>query len=49
MLFLNARAAIDAAPHVAELLASELKRDKAWQAAQVSEFEQLAAGYLPPQ
>jgi glycerol-3-phosphate dehydrogenase len=48
MLFLNARAAIDSAPHVAELLASELKRDQAWQAAQVSEFEQLAAGYLPP-
>jgi glycerol-3-phosphate dehydrogenase len=45
-LFLNARAAIAMAPRTAELLARELGRDSAWQAAQVSTFCALAAGYL---
>jgi glycerol-3-phosphate dehydrogenase len=47
-LFLNARAAIDMAPAVAELLAAELGGDAAWKAAQVRAFRELAAGYLVP-
>jgi glycerol-3-phosphate dehydrogenase len=45
-LFLNARAAIRMAPRVAALLARELDRDAAWQADQVRQFNQVAAGYL---
>ncbi len=45
-LFLNARAAMDMAPKAAGLLARELGRDKAWQAAQVAAFRELAKGYL---
>jgi glycerol-3-phosphate dehydrogenase len=45
-LFLNARAAVSAAPRVAELLAGELRRDGAWAASQVREFTALADGYL---
>lgn len=44
-LFLNAHAAIAMAPRVAELLARELGRDAAWQAAQVKSFCAVAAGY----
>ena len=44
-LFLNAAAATDMAPRVAELMARELGRDSAWQAAQVEAFRQLASGY----
>lgn len=46
-LLLDAHAAIEAAPATAALLAQELGRDKAWEAAQVEEFNTLAAGYLP--
>jgi glycerol-3-phosphate dehydrogenase len=46
-LLLNARAAIAMAPRVAELLAGELGRDAAWQRAQVAQFSDLAAAYLP--
>jgi glycerol-3-phosphate dehydrogenase len=45
-LLLDARAAITCAEAVAALLAKELKRDLAWQQAQVEEFEKLAEGYL---
>ena len=45
-LFLNARAAIAAAPRVGQLMASELRRGKDWAASQVSEFATLAGGYL---
>jgi len=38
-LFLDARAAIDAAPRVAECMAAELKRDEAWQREQVAAFQ----------
>lgn len=48
MLFLSAQAAIDAAPRAAQLLARELGKDEAWQTAQVSEFTELARGYLLP-
>ena len=44
-LFLNARAALVMAPRVAELMAQELGRDAAWQAAQISEFTKLARQY----
>ena len=44
-LFLNAPAAIEMAPRVAELLARELGRDAAWRGAQVKAFRELAAGY----
>jgi glycerol-3-phosphate dehydrogenase len=47
-LLLDARAAIDATPAVAALMASELGRDGAWVAAQVDDFRALARGYLPP-
>ena len=45
-LLLDARAAITCAEAVAALLAKELKKDLAWQQAQVEEFEKLAEGYL---
>jgi glycerol-3-phosphate dehydrogenase len=46
-LFLDARACADSAPVVASLLAGELGRDPAWEAAEVASFSRLAAGYLP--
>ena len=45
-LFLDARASMEMAPRVAELLATELGRDAAWAAAQVEAYLELAAGYL---
>jgi glycerol-3-phosphate dehydrogenase len=47
VLFLDAQAALDAAPRVAELLARELGRDQQWIDAQLAEFRELAGGYLP--
>jgi glycerol-3-phosphate dehydrogenase len=44
-LFLNARAAVRMAPAVAALMARELGRDEAWQAAQVDAFTRLAGQY----
>jgi glycerol-3-phosphate dehydrogenase len=46
VLFLDAQAAIDAAPAAAQALAKELGRPPQWAEAQVSEFRTLAAGYL---
>lgn len=46
-LLLNARAAVEMAPRVADMLTQELGRDAAWQAAQVHDFTALAANYLP--
>jgi glycerol-3-phosphate dehydrogenase len=46
-LLLNARAAMAAAPLVAELMASELSRDQDWREAQVRDFRAMAAGYVP--
>ena len=43
-----ARAAIEAAPDAAALLASELGRDDVWANAQVKTFTALANGYLMP-
>jgi glycerol-3-phosphate dehydrogenase len=45
-LFLDARAAIEAAPRVAACMARELKRDEAWQQEQVEAFSKTAAGYV---
>ena len=45
LLFLDAEAAIAAAPHVAELLAAELGRDDSWQRDQVEQFREVAQNY----
>lgn len=47
-LFLNARAAIEMAPRVADLLARELGRDDEWRTAQVHTFHATAQKYLAP-
>jgi glycerol-3-phosphate dehydrogenase len=47
VLFLDARAAIDMVPKVAEVMANELGQDEAWQKKQIREFTSLAANYLP--
>jgi glycerol-3-phosphate dehydrogenase len=47
-LLLDARAAVQAAPRTAQLLAAELGRDAAWASQQVVDFTELATGYLPP-
>ena len=46
-LLLDAQAAIECAPLVAALLASELGRDNDWQLQQTAAFSELAKGYLP--
>lgn len=48
LLFLDARAAVAAAPRVAAILAEELGYDAAWQAAEVDSFGEVARGYLLP-
>jgi len=45
-LFLNARAAMEAAPAVANVLARELGRDEAWKARELESFYAVARGYL---
>ncbi|MFP5204879.1 MAG: glycerol-3-phosphate dehydrogenase/oxidase [Acidobacteriota bacterium] len=45
-LFLDARAAQEAAPRTAELLARECNRDSAWRQAQTARFVELAQGYI---
>ncbi|MGB8481692.1 MAG: glycerol-3-phosphate dehydrogenase/oxidase [Acidobacteriaceae bacterium] len=45
-LFLDARAAIEAAPAVARLLSKELQRSEDWQAKDLASFLELAKGYL---
>jgi glycerol-3-phosphate dehydrogenase len=46
-LQLNARAALDSAPAVAALLASELGRNNEWRRAQTADFAALTRRYLP--
>ena len=46
VLFLDTRYAIDMAPAVARLMASELDKDENWIRIQVAEFNCLAEGYL---
>ncbi len=45
-LFLNAPAALRAAPYVADLLVDELGHDAAWKSAQLEEFTEVAQHYL---
>lgn len=45
-LFLNAQAAIDMAPKVAELMAKELNRDDLWKQHQIEDFKRIAAGFV---
>ncbi|HVR28542.1 MAG TPA: glycerol-3-phosphate dehydrogenase/oxidase [Thermoanaerobaculia bacterium] len=45
-LLLDARASIEAAPRVAELLAAELGRDGRWRDQQVQAYRELARGYV---
>jgi len=46
LLFLDAQAAIDSAPVVATLMASELGKDENWQKEQLTAFNDLASHYL---
>ncbi|MDR0667959.1 MAG: glycerol-3-phosphate dehydrogenase/oxidase [Prevotellaceae bacterium] len=46
LLFLDARAAIEAAPLTARIIADELGFDKAWEHEQIETFTQLAQQYL---
>lgn len=45
-LFIDARAAIEAAPVVATLLARENQRSEAWKAKDLASFVELAKGYI---
>jgi len=45
LLFLDANAALQAAPKVAEMMARELGKDEAWIAEQLAAFDALTAGY----
>jgi len=45
-LFLHARAAIEAAPVVAKLLARELKRSDVWMNHDLAQFKEMATGYI---
>ena len=45
-LFLDARAAIEAAPRVADVLARELGRGEAWKARVLEDFYEVARGYV---
>ena len=46
-LFLDPRAAVEVAPAVAEIMAGEAERDQDWCTAQVEQFREIAAVYLP--
>jgi glycerol-3-phosphate dehydrogenase len=45
-LFLDACAAMEAAPAVATLLAAELKQDENWREKQLADFQAIAMGYI---
>ncbi len=47
VLFLNARAAIEVAPRIAEIMADELGKDREWCAAEIERFTETAERYLP--
>lgn len=46
LLFLDAKAAMEAAPLVVKFLCAENGKDEKWQQEQLQQFEQLAKGYL---
>jgi glycerol-3-phosphate dehydrogenase len=45
-LFLDAKAAVESAPRVAEIIARELKKDSDWSQAQLEEFREMAGRYI---
>jgi glycerol-3-phosphate dehydrogenase len=47
LLFLDARAAIQIAPKVADILCEKLGKDRAWREKQLRDFNALAKQYLP--
>ena len=46
-ILLDARASLQMAPLVAQIMAEELGQDDAWIASQLVEYEAIAKGYLP--
>lgn len=46
LLFLDAKAAVAAAPAVAQLMAKEMGKDEAWEQQQVKEFNDVAENYI---
>jgi glycerol-3-phosphate dehydrogenase len=46
-LFLDAKAAMEAAPEVARLMAGEKGENKEWIEKQIKSFNKLAVNYLP--
>ncbi|MGB2526608.1 FAD-dependent oxidoreductase [Flagellimonas sp. SN16] len=46
ILFLNARAAIELAPKVAEIMAGEIGKDQEWINTQIEDFHNIAKNYL---
>ncbi|MEO6313387.1 MAG: glycerol-3-phosphate dehydrogenase/oxidase [Chitinophagaceae bacterium] len=46
-LLLDARAALDAAPGVAALMAGQMNKDKKWEDEQVAAFKKIALNYIP--
>ena len=46
LLFLDADAAIEAAPVVANIMAKEMNKDEQWKNNQIADFKKLAEGYL---
>lgn len=47
ILLMDAKAAVEAAPKVAELMAKELNKDKKWVEEQMKEFTNVASNYIP--
>jgi glycerol-3-phosphate dehydrogenase len=46
-LLLDAKASIEMAPKVADIMAEELEQDDSWKAAQVRAYRKMALRYLP--
>lgn len=46
LLFLDAKAAVAAAPVVVQLMANEMNKDDAWQQQQLKEFNEVAENYI---
>ena len=46
ILFINAKAAYNLAPKVAEIMMKELAQDEKWKAKEIDSFLELASGYL---
>jgi glycerol-3-phosphate dehydrogenase len=46
LLFLDAKAAMEAAPVVATIMANELNKDEQWINLQVISFKKISEGYL---